>query len=257
MAQNVSLIRRIEEASLNAWPAHQSLLDRGWLLRFADGYTRRANSVNPVYAVESEGESEVLERVARCEAHYRTHKQPTIFKLTPLVQPAYLDELLATRGYIKEAMTMVRQRNLADPMLVNETQGVVQIEDTISDIWIKNFAQFSDLKDGQVTALRGILHNIAPTTGYATLRVNGEVVSCGLAVVEGTIVGLYDIVTATAARGRGYGVHMLATLLAWSKEQGAMLAYLQVMDNNLPAKRLYDKLGFTELYSYWYRVQRG
>jgi N-acetylglutamate synthase len=257
MNKTISLIRRIEEASLNAWPAHHCLVDQGWLLRFADGYTRRSNSVNPIYAVEAEGASEVIERVVRCEAHYRAYKQPTIFKLTPLTQPTHLDELLAARGYVHEAPTMVRQRSLADPMPLNEIQGVVQIEDTISDTWIKDFTQFSDLKDGQVAALRGILQNIVPTTGYATLRVNGEVVSCGLAVVEGTIVGLYDIVTAIAARGRGYGVHMLAALLAWSKAQGATLAYLQVMNNNLPAKRLYDKLGFTELYPYWYRVQRG
>jgi N-acetylglutamate synthase len=74
--------------------------------------------------------------------------------------------------------------------------------------------------------------------------------------VEGSLLGLFDIVTAATARGRGYGTKLLLALLAWGRENDAEHAYLQVMDENIPAQRLYAKLGFTEIYKYWYRVLR-
>ncbi|HEX3029647.1 MAG TPA: hypothetical protein VHT34_10180 [Clostridia bacterium] len=38
-----------EELQMNALPSLQTILFDGWILRFADGYTNRANSINPVY----------------------------------------------------------------------------------------------------------------------------------------------------------------------------------------------------------------
>lgn len=39
----------LEELSMNALPALQTILYDGWVIRFADGYSNRANSVNPIY----------------------------------------------------------------------------------------------------------------------------------------------------------------------------------------------------------------
>ena len=60
-------IQRIEELSINAWPALQTMLYAGWVLRFAAGYTRRANSINPLYG----STIEVGEKIQACERAFR------------------------------------------------------------------------------------------------------------------------------------------------------------------------------------------
>jgi hypothetical protein len=44
------MIRFIEELSLSALPALETVFLDGWVLRFSNDYTRRANSINPLYA---------------------------------------------------------------------------------------------------------------------------------------------------------------------------------------------------------------
>ncbi len=63
--------RTIEELTLNAWPALQTVLYDGWLLRFADGYTRRANSVNPIYP----SAVPLADKIAACERAYAARDQ--------------------------------------------------------------------------------------------------------------------------------------------------------------------------------------
>lgn len=71
------LERRIEEASLNSWPDLQQMLFDGWIIRFAGGYTKRANSVTPVYP----SEIPLQEKIAFCEKLYQDQHLPTTFRL--------------------------------------------------------------------------------------------------------------------------------------------------------------------------------
>lgn len=48
---------------------------------------------------------------------------------------------------------------------------------------------------------------------------------------------------------------MILNLLKWGKEQGAKYSYLAVVSNNEPALKFYSKIGYLEIYKYWYRVK--
>src|SRR5260221_12454053 len=105
-----AMIRFIEELSLNALPSQQTVYYDGWIVRFANGYTRRANSVNPLYPSTIPLE----EKIEYCEALYGSKGQSTIFKLTSAVQPESLPEFLSRRGYIQDALTSVQTASLDD-----------------------------------------------------------------------------------------------------------------------------------------------
>ena len=84
------LIKMIEELSMNAWPSLQTRLYDGWMLRFADGYTKRANSINPIY----ESVMKLDEKIEFCEKQYSFCNLPTIFKLTAESNPEGIDKRL-------------------------------------------------------------------------------------------------------------------------------------------------------------------
>ena len=244
-----SLIRRIEERSLNAWPAPQTLLDDGWVLRFGNGYTRRANAIYPLYA----GSRPLEEKLYACEALYRSQGQPTIFKVTEASQPAGLDAALAARGYQTDAQTGVQLLDLRHSEWALPRD--VTLSETADADWFSAYARMSGLVRAEKLAHEKILAAILPTRRFAAIRVEGEIVACGLAVLQDGWVGFYDIRTDPAFRRQGHAYRVMVALLAWAKSAGALDAYLQVMLNNPPALNLYARLGFQQAYHYWYRTK--
>lgn len=242
-------LRALEELSLNAWPALQTLLLDGWVLRFAGGYTRRANSVNPLYA----SSLPVREKIAVCERLYHSQGLPAIFKLTAEAQPAELDAALDQQGYRVDARTSVQTLDL-QPARFSIPPGFSSHE-VLTEDWFSAFCAFSGTLAAHLAPMRQLLKLILPPHSFGWLQVDGQPVACGLSVRQEGLIGFYDIVVAKEQRGKGYGRRIMEGLLATGQRQGAQTAYLQVMLNNGPALRLYAGLGFAEAHQYWYRVK--
>jgi len=242
-------IRLIEELSLNAWPAPQTVYDDGWVLRFGEGYTRRANSVNPLYTAHSD----LDEHIRRCEQWYRARKQDVVFKMTPLALPKELDKVLTRHGYKEEAITSVQTADLSQIDAAEDKN--VTLTTTLSDQWLELFCDMRAIDRRHMGIMRQIISRITPAAAFAVLNVDQVGAAVGIAVAERGYVGLFDITTQPGLRNRGLGQQLILHLLHWGKTQGATHGYLQVMTNNPPALRLYEKLGYRELYQYWYRVR--
>ena len=243
------MIRSIEELSMNAWPARQTLHYDGWVLRFADGYTKRANSVYPLYP----SQIELDKKIELCESFYRDRGLPTVFKMTAASTPADLDARLAARNYRAESYTSVQVLDLKAEEHEISTEIQLTFED--SETWHAAFARMNNINPERRAIHEHILHAILPEKCYASLSVDDDIISCGLGVTQEGFLGLFDIVVDPNHRRKKYGERLMIALLAWGVQHGAYTAYLQVMCNNGPALRLYEKLGFEEEYQYWYRIK--
>lgn len=242
------MIRTIEELSLNALPSLQTLMYDGWVLRFANGYTKRANSINPIY----DSTSNVEEKIRFCEELYRSKNLPVVFKLTSAVHPENLDAILAENNYELNSPTSVQIAEIGNI----DSSPNAQANGTLTEEWFAHFCRMNNIAEKNKSTLWQILESIALPKCFATVRYNYKAIACGMSVLQGQHVGLFDIVTDASFRNRGFGTQTLRQLLAWGKENGARRAYLQVLENNAPALRLYSKLGFSQVYHYWYRIKK-
>ncbi|WP_158898036.1 GNAT family N-acetyltransferase [Burkholderia sp. L27(2015)] len=252
-------IKILEECAMNAWPAHQSVLCDGWVLRLAAGYTKRANSANALFPT-----GRFSEIVPLIEAFYARHALPTVFRLSPLAgtEPASVLDAAGYR-YVDPTLVMTLALSATLPAACASTRASeltalddeVVIEPTASAEWREGFARANAVAPASRPVHDRMLGLIALPAAFATLTRNGVPIAYGLAVAERGNVGLFDIVVTPAERGRGAGQKLIAGLLRWGQGQGAAQAYLQVTASNTAAVGLYRKLGFALAYEYHYRVR--
>jgi ribosomal protein S18 acetylase RimI-like enzyme len=239
-----ALVRAIEERSFNAWPALEIAVLNGWILRFAEGYSKRANSANALAPTAA-----FADMLPLVETLYRRHGLRPCVRLTPLAGPEpgpVLDDLGWQVLDPSVVMTAPLPRGGA-------AEDAVTLLPTPDKAWIDGYAQASARQDLKRDTLARMLAAIRPEAVFATLAEGGEPVAYGMAVLERGMVGLFDIATPAAQRRRGHARRLVEALMAWGRRKGAMQAYLQVTTANDAALPLYAGLGFRQLYAYDYR----
>ncbi len=245
-----SLIIGLESRLLNAWPSFDYQAYDGWILRLANGYSKRANSATPFLPNAPLDEELIDYMIARfVEANVR----PT-FRLNGL-EAAGVDERLKMRGFKDIEPTHV----LAAPITAGdcELDPEVSLDAQVSKRWVREAAQSYGGDKADDETLMKIVSRIRPKAAFATLDLDDKPVAWGLGVAERGYVGLYDIVVAPDLRGIGLGRRVVTSLMAWGCQQGAHTAYLQVREENEVARSLYGALGFQTAYRYTHRVMPG
>jgi GNAT superfamily N-acetyltransferase len=239
--------RRIEEASLNAWPALRQVLLDGWLLRFSRGFTKRANSIVPLYPVLEP----MVAKVRYCENLYARDQLRTIFRLTSIAECTPLDHYLADRGYQRADPTEVMTTQLTGHRGKRSYPSIrlLSLED-----WLAVYAGLTGMPEPAQILHGAILKGIPGQCALAVLEDGSGPLACGLGVVEHSLLGLFDIYTDSQQRGRGHAQALVAQLLDWGQAQGATTGYLQMVASNTPARELYSKFEFSRAYDYWYRI---
>jgi len=235
---------RVEEACLNAWPALREVLLDGWLLRFSEGLTRRANSANPLRPVSHVD-------LQTCEALYRRSGLPTIFRVLSLLDPS-VEERLAEAGYTEEGESCVLYGPIEDIETARDPD--VRLQDEPNPEWFAAMASLQNHSSEQAASYRRIVGQVALPSAFAAMSDEGEGVAVAYGALHNGLLCYESVITDNRRRRRGYGRRIITALAAWAKEQGADGACLAVEAHNTPARALYDATGFkTELYQYHYR----
>jgi ribosomal protein S18 acetylase RimI-like enzyme len=248
-----ALLSRIEDAGLNASAPPQQLWLDGWLVRFSPGKAKRARCVNAVAA----GRLSVTARLESCARVFAEAQLPLIVRITPFSLPSELDATLAREGLHRfdDTRVMVHTGELGHVNRSADAPAHVTIHALGLDAFAQRVGGFrgSPLAQRQAHSNR-LLNSPVPFFAFE-LRVDGEPLACGQFALEGDIVGLYDIFTVSAARGRGFAQALCQHLLLDASRRGARHAYLQVEGDNHAARSVYRRLGFIDAYGYHYRTR--
>ena len=242
---DLALVTACEERIVNAWPSVTTLFAEGCVIRFAGGYSGRANAVS---ALRPQTQlSEAL--LDWAEALYRDEGLPPCVRVTPLMADGTQGALEA-RGYRVRDRSMGMIAALLPFARLPGESGLKH--QPVADVaWVRGVSalQSGNKKDAD-SALMAIVSRIRLLASFATISAAGQPVGHGMTVIERGLAELGAIILAPEARGRGLGRALVAGLMRFAYEQGAAQAYLQVEHGNAAAIALYESLGFVPVYTY-------
>lgn len=241
-------IRFLENISANAFVGLETEIYDGWELRFTQGFTGRANSVQ----IKGVSTIDIAEKIEFCEKEYAKHDLPCIFKLTD----ADFDfiSVLENKGY-----QILKPTNVMTLPLNNIDYDKDVTDDVVSgstpDGWFEHYFEFENMQDEMKQDLTRKIHAKVPVDQiYIKVMHNGKVAAVASLAVEAGYSLLHNVVVSPDLRGLGLGKKLCQAAILVSKQSGASHIYLQVMQNNPIAINLYKKLGFEKQYTYYYVV---
>jgi len=243
-----SQIIELEQVASNAWVAEETARLGGWLLRANGGVTRRANSVLPI-GPPPPPHDEAIEKVIQ---FYKERNLIPRFQMTETSKPVELDRDLSERGF--SVGLQVEMHTAAITHLVQKEPLIdVLISNDISDGWMSVYNESSGYDEASMETRKGLMKRTPLQKAFALARIDRELAGVGFGVVEDKWLGLFNIAVHPEMRGRGVALAVNTALAKWAHQRGARSAYLQVESENIPALKLYTKLGFQHAYTYWYR----
>jgi N-acetylglutamate synthase len=241
-----TLLRQIEDAGVNAWPALETRPLDGWLWRYSDGGSQRANSVS---ALEFTGPG-VEAAIDTAEAWYGARGKPSMFQVSCVASPADLDHRLAVRGYrINDpCITLAKEIDA-----VGSRPDGIEYFATVTPEWFDCYSSVITPERKRMAPL--ILARIPPVAAFCGLRRDGRIVATALAVPLGRVVIAECVATLATARGTGAASAVMRGLEVWGAARNCKVAALQALENNAPAQALYKSLGYRENGRYHLRVK--
>lgn len=235
---NRNEIKRIERAASRALPAPEAIDVDGWTVLLGRGEVHRLNS-----AVTNGYRPRALDaHIDAVERRFASRRRPPRFRLTEL--DATVDGVLETRGY-ERSVDVIVMTSATGP---RSDLGDVTLRSAVTPGFVERFRAWGGYTDIRVDE---IVESLSALDLPHTVATSERAVAVG--VLDGDLLGLFDVVVAPEARRVGNGRAISRAIMDWGASNGASTAYLQVHSENASALSMYRSLGFADGYRYWYR----
>jgi ribosomal protein S18 acetylase RimI-like enzyme len=238
----LAAVEACEQRLVNLWPAVDTLLIGKWAVRFAHGYSGRANSASALWrgALLSDDEIGLIAQL------YREAGLPPAIRLTPLAE-AGLKTRLSGMGW---AMRTHSSGMIADASRDWRGDPRICFEPAPGEAWLAGVSALQEASKSNPAHLKAIVGRIRLPVGFATAQVAGEARGFGMVGIDRGWAEIGSIILAPEARGQGLGRALVLSMLNYAVGHGASRVFLQVEASNAVAISLYRSLGFRPLYEY-------
>lgn len=236
----------IELLAHRTWPSREEERRGDWLLRAADGFTRRANSC---LAIGDPG-APLDQAVDRVESWYRSRDLEPCIKIAPGAADG-LDSLLESRGWSVATPSLVLFRKLGQDL--TKLPPEVSVSAIPDSDWLRTVSLW-DNESPDKSRRHAELAMRVHSGGFMRWTTTEGILAVGLVSMDGMDSFLYDVVVHPERRGRGIGRAFCNAAMSWAAQCGTRTMALQVLESNLAARHLYASLGFAEHHPYHYRV---
>jgi ribosomal protein S18 acetylase RimI-like enzyme len=244
-----SEISELELLASHCWPAREIIKYKGWIIHWDGGVTWRANSVLPN---EWESSLDVEQLVDYVIDLYREKGTPPAFKISPASKPTGLDDLLERKGFVQRMVTHVQTASVEEISCLSPKVPVDLFK--VTDDSLDTLMHQSWRAREAIEVRREIIHRIEGDKRIARVLMHGNIAGVGLGVVEEDWLGLFSIRTLPEYQRKGVAWSISCALAMWAEDHEAKRVFLQVEDDNKPALALYARMGFSTMYTYWYRI---
>jgi ribosomal protein S18 acetylase RimI-like enzyme len=240
-------VESLERATL-ASVAPDEVHELGGFLVGIDGGTlgRARSAVSLRHDVEADDAT--LDAI---EALYRERGRQPVFRVADTSGQDVLKAALARRGYSSDTPTLVMIGDLSGLKALSEprAQAAAQPDGAWTAVFM---GEGFDPVDG-ANRIRNLSRS--PGAVFASVREGPQALAVGVGALGHGWLSIHGMRTHPARRGQGLAGQILSTLAHEAQGRGADRAFLQVMEDNAPARALYARAGFTPAwrYRYWSR----
>ena len=184
-----TLTRRLEELTLNTWQGLEEIHYDGWVIRFANGYTGRANSVNPIYP----STIPVGRKIDYCEELFRKRDIIPTFRISPIANPEGIVDHLSERGYEAFDPTWVMVLDMENYQH-SPPQLPLDIRKTSLDAWLHLNYGLSSRDMVSFSTRKKIIQLVSERASFYIVKVGDEDISACMTISEGPFLGIFSLV---------------------------------------------------------------